>query len=362
MPIEFPPRTTQFTVEDAQDAIGTILVDSSEIDFTYNDATPSITATLIDNSIAAARLTVTATARLLGRKTAGAGAGEELTLSEALDLIGSAAQGDILYRGASAWARLPAGTSGRFLKTNGAGADPVWDAAGGSSLPYMYPFSDAIDDPLNDDFREGDGAGGMDTSGTRSNPSTPTAWTAENTPTTTVVGDSRLWLTAAASASIQIRGYYAPLPSGNWCYRMNVGLRPHINDTGQKSVGIYLRESATGKIEFWSIGYSGGAALLWASKMTNATTHSAVRQTAALGNSLFPTFLEIEYDGTNYTLRAGWADQPLQRFGVNYTFAKNNFFTTEADGIGVFAQNDSSVATTLISRGFYRVPTSSVLA
>lgn len=42
-------------------------------------------------------------------------------------IIASEAQGDVLYRGASAWARLAAGTSGQFLKTQGAGADPAWD-------------------------------------------------------------------------------------------------------------------------------------------------------------------------------------------------------------------------------------------
>ena len=36
-----------FTDERAQDSIGTILVDSSSIDFTYNDATPSITAAVL---------------------------------------------------------------------------------------------------------------------------------------------------------------------------------------------------------------------------------------------------------------------------------------------------------------------------
>lgn len=77
---------------------------------------------------------VSATSRALGRKTAGAGDIEELTLSELLDFIGSAAQGDILYRGASAWARLGAGTAGYFLKTQGAGANPMWDAAGGGQL------------------------------------------------------------------------------------------------------------------------------------------------------------------------------------------------------------------------------------
>lgn len=42
--------------------------------------------------------------------------------------IASEAQGDILYRGASAWARLGAGTSGQILQTQGAGANPQWVA------------------------------------------------------------------------------------------------------------------------------------------------------------------------------------------------------------------------------------------
>lgn len=37
-----------YTDEQAQDAVGTILVDSTTIDLTYNDATPSITASIID--------------------------------------------------------------------------------------------------------------------------------------------------------------------------------------------------------------------------------------------------------------------------------------------------------------------------
>ena len=75
-----------------------------------------------------------ATSTIKARKTADDGAPEDCTLSEVLDFIGSAAQGDILYRGASAWARLGAGTSGQFLKTQGAGADPVWatPASGGA--------------------------------------------------------------------------------------------------------------------------------------------------------------------------------------------------------------------------------------
>lgn len=88
------------------------------------------TAKIADDAVTYAKLqNISATSRVVGRKTAGAGDPEECTLSELLDFIGSAAQGDILYRGASSWARLGAGTSGHFLKTNGAGANPAWAAA-----------------------------------------------------------------------------------------------------------------------------------------------------------------------------------------------------------------------------------------
>ena len=40
--------------------------------------------------------------------------------------IASATFGDILYRDSVSWARLPAGTSGNFLRTHGAGASPTW--------------------------------------------------------------------------------------------------------------------------------------------------------------------------------------------------------------------------------------------
>lgn len=92
------------------------------------------TAQLANSAVTYAKIqNVSASSRILGRKTSGAGTIEELTLSEILDFIGSAARGDILYRGASGWARLPAGTSGQFLKTNGSGADPAWatPASGG---------------------------------------------------------------------------------------------------------------------------------------------------------------------------------------------------------------------------------------
>lgn len=76
--------------------------------------------------------------RLLGRNTAAAGDVEEVTLTQLLDWIGTAAQGDILFRGVSGWQRLAAGTAGNALTTNGAGADPSWASAGGLGVGQTY--------------------------------------------------------------------------------------------------------------------------------------------------------------------------------------------------------------------------------
>ncbi len=105
---------------------------------TYNPASFAVAAKGVTNgdshdhsggdgaAIVAAATSFGATAKVLGRKTAGAGAGEECSITEILDLLGTAERGDILYRGASAWAFLPHGVAGQVLTTGGNGADPSW--------------------------------------------------------------------------------------------------------------------------------------------------------------------------------------------------------------------------------------------
>jgi hypothetical protein len=75
---------TQYTDELAQDAIGTILSDSDDIDFTYNDSTPSISAVVKSDSITYAKIqNVSDTNKVLGRSTAGAGDIEEIACTAA---------------------------------------------------------------------------------------------------------------------------------------------------------------------------------------------------------------------------------------------------------------------------------------
>lgn len=84
-----------------------------------------VTASITDKNVTYAKIQdVTATSRVLGRKTSGAGVTEELSLSDVLDFVGSATRGDILIRGASSWTRLAIGAAGTVITSDG--TDPAW--------------------------------------------------------------------------------------------------------------------------------------------------------------------------------------------------------------------------------------------
>lgn len=102
------------------------------IDLSHLTGTVS-TSQIASNAVTYAKMQTVSNKRILGRNTAGTGTVEEVTLTQLLDWIGTSAQGDILYRGASGWERLAAGTNGYFLKTQGVAANPVWAAASGGS-------------------------------------------------------------------------------------------------------------------------------------------------------------------------------------------------------------------------------------
>ena len=63
--------------------------------------------------------------------------------------VGSDAQGDVLYHDGTDYTRLAAGTSGDFLKTQGAGANPVWASAGGTNTPDFYAYLDTDQAPAD---------------------------------------------------------------------------------------------------------------------------------------------------------------------------------------------------------------------
>lgn len=66
------------------------------------------------------------------------------TITALLDSLFSSSRGAILYRGSSAWAALAPGTSGYFLKTNGAGADPAWAAVSSGQTINAWGTYDGV--------------------------------------------------------------------------------------------------------------------------------------------------------------------------------------------------------------------------
>lgn len=107
------------------------------------------TAKVADEAITYAKFQdISTAARVLGRKTVGAGAVEEITATEFLDFVGTT-RGSIAYRGASGWTILTPGTAGTILTSNGAGKDPSYASAAdagkvGQVLQTQYTANTAI--------------------------------------------------------------------------------------------------------------------------------------------------------------------------------------------------------------------------
>lgn len=88
---DLPEGTTNlyYTDERAQDAVGLMIDDTATVALAYVDATPALTATVIDDSITFAKMQNIATDSLIGRDTAGSGDPETITLGASLSMTGA---------------------------------------------------------------------------------------------------------------------------------------------------------------------------------------------------------------------------------------------------------------------------------
>lgn len=119
---------TSFALDVSSTTNATLVIVGGAVQEAGTDYTVSGTTVTMASSVSGGTEVISAVLYDLGSVTTPAAG------SVNFDALGftSQAQGDLLYRGASSWARLPAGTSGHFLKTQGAGANPTWAAAGGA--------------------------------------------------------------------------------------------------------------------------------------------------------------------------------------------------------------------------------------
>jgi len=213
---------------------------------------------------------VSATSRILGRKTAGAGAIEELTLSEIMDFVGSAASGDILYRGASAWARLGKGSDGQVLTL--ASGLPSWVSAGGGAT--ILTAVKTADESVA-------------SSTTMQNDDHLVLAVEANS---TYIFEIKLWGTAAAADRIKI----------GWTYPTGTTLFSYIDFNGNDS------ETSSGQYYVYGYGITAPAIGSWASF---ADWAGIWRNTSVNTNKSIEAKGILVVGGTAGNLQMQWAQQ-----------------------------------------------------
>ena len=79
--------------------------------------------------------------------------GGSITATTILSSLGSAAQGDVIYYNGTSWVFLAPGTSGQYLETLGAAANPQWNtvsaSAGGSNTQVQFNNSGSLSGSSN---------------------------------------------------------------------------------------------------------------------------------------------------------------------------------------------------------------------
>ena len=113
---------TSFTLDVSSTTNATILIVGGVIQLAGTDYTVSGTIVTTTTSVTSGVEVISAVLYDLGSVTTPAAGSVNFS---SLGFT-SQAQGDILYRDSSTWARLPAGTSGQVLQTGGSSANPSW--------------------------------------------------------------------------------------------------------------------------------------------------------------------------------------------------------------------------------------------
>lgn len=105
--------------------------------------TGSFATTIGANKVTNAKLAAAADGTIKSNISGSTAAPSDNTISAVLDKLFGTTQGSIIYRGSSSWAALTPGTSGNFLKTQGASANPVWASIpGGGDMLSTNNLSD----------------------------------------------------------------------------------------------------------------------------------------------------------------------------------------------------------------------------
>lgn len=161
--------------------------------------------------------------------------------SAILDELGMA-RGDVLYRGAVGWEVLTPGTSGEFLSTGGAGADPAWAAGGGGG--GSSPFYTSLIVPTTASF----------------------ALVKDGATTASMVDTTRgveLSVTGAGAADKNVLLEVVP-SAAPWT--LTTFISHQVSWRNFMTLGLYAKDNSTGRIHAFTVGYNSNPAfreLFW---------------------------------------------------------------------------------------------------
>lgn len=288
--------------------------------------------------------------QVLANETGGSAVATGYSLTSLIDYVFGSAQGDILYRDSAAWKVLAPGTSGWFLKTQGAGANPVWAANSGVTITGSPVAGNLTEFSSATSITNGNLSGDVTTSGTLATTIKSSVALAGNPTTTTQsVSDNSTKIATTAFVQSLVSGLmpgggidlYGPPIAANFSTIINGGTgspAPSISDvaglgtvfqSGSLFSGNVVRAAmknivgstwtissrlrisfsqralrgggivvtdGTAFLSFWYQTSASGYSLI-ISSWTNSTTFNTNRfaQLAALHNE----YLRIQYDGTN---------------------------------------------------------------
>jgi hypothetical protein len=273
--------------------------------------------TIANDAVTYAKMqNVSATDKVLGRSSAGAGDVEEITCTSAgralIDDADAAAQRVTLGVAAAnyigTYASRPSGETGQIAAFTDGVVSQIYDGSAWrnyvNGVVCKVPPAIAGMTALN--------AGSLtvtDLTGT---------WKAVKT---TATAQTSCYYQAGAGSTFKVTAAFSDLTS-----MAGVGTY-----TGQ---GVMMRESGTGKLVTWELQHqlSTGLVTMIRKRWTNATTFvSAIDNTTPI-NEWKPIFLRIEYDGTNILYRYS---KDLTNWRTVTSEAKTTPFTTAPDQCGV---------------------------
>lgn len=231
-----------------------------------------------------------------------------------LDAVGDT-RGSILYRGAAGWAILTPGTSGHFLKSNGAGADPSYASAGGG----------------------GGGSDGFEAAA----PDVPvaTGWTWINQSTATLTAGDNMIYAELPDSSGNYRAVVQAAPSTPYDVYVRMDLLSIANITFA-DLGVIVRNNSSTDAIALIIQLQAATPAHYVRRMTGTlgAGGTVVSGTHAIEVHSIPKWLRIENDGTNLNFY-------ISLDGINWfqTYTETlAAFVGTADEIGLLFRNSGT--------------------